>query len=251
MAYAVRQWIALLANPLIVALCLALAGTFLVALRRRRLGRALFAAATVLAYVGSTAAVGDLLIGPLERRYPPLAEGAIPVAVKYVVVLGSGFAPHGNIPITAAIDPDGLPRIVEAVRLIRRLPDARLVVSGGARAGALAPALGYAQLARDLGVVQASMVVLDKGLNTHDEARNVAGVLGNERFLLVTSAYQMPRAMRLMEQYRLMPIPAPTGQSAHWLWDWHVLLPSPGGLRNCERALHEYLGFAALILHLE
>src|SRR5215472_14648461 len=117
MAYAVRQWLELLLNPLAVALLLALAGGVSRALRHRRAAHVLFGAAAVIAYFGTIPLVANLLIGPLERRYPPLHTGLQPLSARYVVVLGSGFAPYDDIPVTAALDSDGLSRIVEAVRL--------------------------------------------------------------------------------------------------------------------------------------
>ena len=191
--------------------------------------------------------MGDALLGPLEREYPPLQDGSLP-AVGYVVVLGSGYEPRDGIPVTAALDEDGLVRIVEGVRLMRRLGAVKLVVSGGAPPGRTPPAFGYAKLARGLGVDDASLVVLSGSLDTSAEARSVAALLGAAPFILVTSAYHMPRAMRLMERAGAHPFPAPTGQLVNESANggWSSLLPTSGGLGKTERALHEYLGLAAL-----
>ena len=129
-----------------------------------------------------------------------------------MVVLGSGYAPVDHIPVTAALNEDGLARIVEAVRISRQLHDARLVVSGGAFPGDTPSAYGYARLAHDLGVDVPPTNVLGTPLDTGQEARAIAALIGRVPFILVTSAYHMPRAMRLMLQAGLEPIPAPTGQ---------------------------------------
>jgi uncharacterized SAM-binding protein YcdF (DUF218 family) len=73
-----------------------------------------------------------------------------------------------------------------------------LVVSGGAPLGSTPSAIGYARLARELGVDDSSIVVLDKAPDTAAEARDIASTLGPTEFVLVTSAYHMPRAMKLM-----------------------------------------------------
>jgi uncharacterized SAM-binding protein YcdF (DUF218 family) len=103
-------------------------------------------------------------------------------------------------------------------------------------------------MARELGVEDASMTVLDKPLDTAAEAQAVAALLGDAPFILVTSAYHMPRAVRLMRRAGARPISAPTDQRAgdpiaHY---WSYFLPSSAGLRRTEFALHEYLGLAAL-----
>ena len=74
--------------------------------------------------------------------------------------------------------------------------------------------------------------------------------LGGAPFVLVTSAYHMPRAVRLMQRAGQHPIPAPTGQRVGaFPWrGFHRWLPTSAGLRDTELALHEYLGLAALTL---
>lgn len=251
--YIARQLLDALTMPLAVALLLGLAAVTSRVSGRRRVASWLFASAAAVAYGASITPVGDALLRPLESKYPPLRWTSTFASVGYVVVLGSGYAPHDDVPVVAALDQQGLARVVEGVRLFRRLKEARLVVSGGAAPGTTASALGYAQLARDLGVDNASLLILDKPRNTEAEARAVAAAMGGARFLLVTSASHMPRAVRLMERAGTHPIAAPTGQQtgAPYAHYWDYFLPSATGLRKTELALHEYRGLAALSMGME
>ena len=239
-----------LATPLVLALLLGVAAALL-SLRGRRKGAAwLLASAAACLYLGGLVGIGEVLLTPLEREYPPLAADAALEGVGNIVVLGSGYMPRDSIPVTAALDEDGLVRIVEALRLARRMPGVRLIVSGGASPGNAPAALGYAQLARDFGVADASLVVLQTPRDTGAEALAVASLLAGSPFLLVTSAYHMPRAMRLMHRAGQHPLAAPTGQRvgefpSRGLHSW---LPTTAGLRDTELALHEYLGLAALAI---
>jgi uncharacterized SAM-binding protein YcdF (DUF218 family) len=249
--YFIKHLVDALARPMSLALLLTLAACALRLLKRPRFIRWLLICATLIVYLGSTTIVGDALVGPLERAYPPLPENLLPSAAQ-IVVLGSGYAPHPREPITAAIDEDGLVRITEGIRWAHRLQAAKLIVSGGAPPGAEPPAHGYALLANDLGVANNRLVVLDEALDTAAESRSVARLLGNAPFILITSAYHMPRAVRLMKLAGTQPIPAPTGQLSYDsnIWDWRQWLPSSSGLCKTERALHEYLGLTALAAHL-
>jgi uncharacterized SAM-binding protein YcdF (DUF218 family) len=238
-----------LAAPLATAFVLGAAAVAVAARGWRRTTQWLLAVAVANACLAGIVPVGDALLGPLERRYSPLREGVALPAVDYVVVLGSGYAPHDGIPITAALDEDGLVRIVEGVRLVRRLGSARLVLSGGAPTGRAPPAQGYVRLARALGVPDASLVVLDTALDTAQEARAIAARLGSAPFLLVTSAWHMPRAMLQMKRAGAQAIPAPTGQLTDRPMNWRSWLPSAAGLGRSERALHEYMALAALSAH--
>jgi uncharacterized SAM-binding protein YcdF (DUF218 family) len=107
-------------------------------------------------------------------------------------------------------------------------------------------------LARDLGINPGSIVVLDTALDTRQEAQAIAALIGSAPFVLVTSAYHMPRAMLEMRRAGVAPVPAPTDQlvGGAEAASWRAWLPSSSGLRKTERALHEYLGLAAQTAHL-
>jgi len=246
--YFVKQLVGALANPLTITLLIAGAAAICRIRGKSRIASWLLCSAAAIGYLGAIVPVGDALLGPLERWHSPLREEQLLSGVGYVVVLGSSYSPCDERPLTSAFGEAGLVRIVEGVRLIKRLDSVHLVVSGGARPGRVASAAGYAELARELGVSDASLIVLDKSLDTGAEARAVVEAIGEEPFLLVTSAYHMPRAMKLMRRAGARPIPAPTGHHVIRYSDgyWHGFLPSSRGLHKTEHAMHEYLGLVAL-----
>jgi uncharacterized SAM-binding protein YcdF (DUF218 family) len=239
--------VAALTAPLTLALLLGAAAAVVAWRGRKRAALGLLAAALGVALAASVGAVGDWLLRPLEARYPPLRDQSARQA-RWIVVLGSSYTPDPGIPVTAALDQDSLVRIVEAVRLARLNPAARLLVSGGAADGLPRPAQGYAELARDLGIDAASLVISDRPLDTNEEAHEVVKVVGGEPFILVTSAYHMPRAMQLMRRAGARPVAAPTGQLVKAGSGWRRLLPSSAGLGKSERAVHEYLGLLAMAI---
>ena len=135
-------------------------------------------AGAILAYLGSTSLVGNALLGPFEQSIPPSMPSRA-IGVRDIVVLGSGYEPRDGIPVTGALDADGLARIVEGVRLARLRPGSRLVVSGGALPGPyVAGARGYAQLAEDFGIERSALTVRDHALDTDQEARDIGGAAG-------------------------------------------------------------------------
>jgi uncharacterized SAM-binding protein YcdF (DUF218 family) len=248
-----KQFFGMLNMPLLVAFLMAALAAAYQLRNQHRVACRWFLAAAVLTYLASIRLVGDALLGPLEQRYPSITDERAPPPVGYVVVLGSDYHPRAGISVIAALDADGLVRIVEGIRLVQRLAAAHLVVSGGAGPGEAAPALGYAELARQSGVPEASIEVSDGALDTSGEARAVAKLLGTAPFILVTSAYHMPRAMQLMERAALRPIPAPVGQRARASRSNRIglLIPGSSGLWETEHALHEYLGLLAIKMGLD
>ncbi len=247
-----RLLAAILSNPLLMAVILACTGLLLLRRQRRRLGRWLIAAGAALAYLSSTSLVGNALIAPLESQYPPF-DAALAAGVHDIVVLGSGYAPRDGFPVTSALDADGLARIVEGVRLARMIPNARLLVSGGAPPGFARPAKGYAQMAAELGIQPSALVIMDRALDTAQEAGDVAALLGHAPFILVTSGYHMPRAMQLMLRAGARPVPAATGHllRVQRAADRFGVIPGARGLYKTETALHEYWGLAAAALRIE
>jgi uncharacterized SAM-binding protein YcdF (DUF218 family) len=93
---------------------------------------------------------------------------------------------------------------------------------------------------------------MEHARDTDQEARDIVAVLGHSPFILVTSAYHMPRAMRLMLRAGANAVPAPTGQIVHAQHGAELLglIPGSRGLHKTETALHEYLGLAAIGLRL-
>lgn len=247
LTYLIKQLIGIVAMPLPLGLLLLIAGAWLRLVGRRRWSIALWTSAVALVYLASIGPVANALLLPLEGRYPPLTEQSNLPPVHFLLVLGSGYAPRDGIPVTAALDGESLSRIAEGVRLMRRLTGAKLIVSGGADIPQKASALGYAQFAVEFGIPPASILTLTQPRDTQEEAAALVGLIGTEPFILVTSAYHMPRAMRLMQLAGAHPIPAPTQQLAprHMEFGPGAWIPRAGSLRKTEYALHEYLGLVA------
>ena len=242
--YALKRLIDALVSPLALAALLFIAALVFRGINRRRVAAMLAGFSVGVGYLGSTPLAGTLLLAPLESRFSLPSDREL-AGVQYVVVLGSSYRPLPGRSSTSALDEEGLRRVVEGVRLHRRLAGSTLIFSGGSPVGGDAPATGGARLALELGVDGRSILTLKAALDTREEARDIARMLGNQRFVLVTSAAHMPRAFEYLRRAGALPIAAPTGQRADGGIHWALLVPSSRGLRMTEIALHEYLGLLA------
>jgi uncharacterized SAM-binding protein YcdF (DUF218 family) len=206
--------------PLPFALVCGCAGIVLSRSRRwRRTGWWLLTISLTVLLTASNKWVSGRLISPLESRYPAIGEfqpgQPLPEALaacQYVVVLGSGHDDATDRPALTRLSPSGRARLIEAVRLLRLLPAARLVVSGPADTdhGGVPHAQVLAEAAATLGVERNRIDMIDDARDTEEEAARVGQVLGDAPFALVTSAWHLPRAMALFNAQGLHALPCPT-----------------------------------------
>jgi uncharacterized SAM-binding protein YcdF (DUF218 family) len=102
-----------------------------------------------------------------------------------------------------------------------------------------------AKMAEALGVSAQDMMRLAEPRDTEEESQQIAPIVGAQRFILVTSASHMPRAMGLFRKRGLQPIAAPTDYLApgHRV-DLDDLFPDGYKLFKSQTAFYEYLGLA-------
>jgi len=241
--------------PVTLCLEILILGLFLLWFtRRQRAGKLVVTLGTLLLVLMSNYVITDRMLIPLEQKYPALidlpASQAVtqdnPTAAKMIVVLGGGHTSDPKLPVTDHLSDTALTRLVEAVRLYKELSGSKLILSGGSGADPVPEAEVLGKVAPILGVNPQDLILETESINTEDEARRLKPVLGQEKFILVTSASHMPRAMALFKKQGMNPIPAPAGHLVKPVeppvWDWSF--PSSWDLYKAERAVYEYLGLA-------
>jgi uncharacterized SAM-binding protein YcdF (DUF218 family) len=228
-------------------LCLALCVTGLALLwfsNKQKAGRVLVTLGVLLLIALSSVPVANALLLPLERRYPTyVKQGGAPV--KFVVVLGGGHDSDRALPVSSQLGDESLKRLVEGIRVYRANPGSKLILSGGHWLDPVPHATLLSEAAADLGIRATDIVLESESRDTEDEARLLAPMLGTNRFVLLTSASHLPRAMALFEKEGLKPEPAPAGhlvKASHRGPDSYF--PGSKGLRRAETAFYEYMGAA-------
>lgn len=178
----------------------------------------------------------------LESQYPVVTK--IDSKVQWIVVLSGGQSTVTGMPANDLLSSASIKRLVEGVRLLQLLPDAKLVLSGGGSSGEQPEALLLAQLAKWFSISQEQIVLEKESINTADQARELAVLVKDEPFYLVTSAVHMPRSMELCQKQGLHPIAAPTDFTFFWNTEnWaKVVIPNPYNITYFSIAMHEVLG---------
>lgn len=218
--------------------------------RGRHFGRWLVLACLTFFFLLIVTPISQLVLLPLEDRFPRPAEA--PQHVDGIVVLGGAVDQN----ITEA---RGIPaingaaeRMTETVALARRFPEARIVFTGGQGSlvhGGLTEADVARQFFESLGLSGPRMIYETEARNTHQNAvlsRQMVQPKPGEIWLLITSASHMPRSMGVFrkagwQDIIAWPVNYRTGHSFAALYD----APFPERLGQFEWGFREWLGLIA------
>jgi uncharacterized SAM-binding protein YcdF (DUF218 family) len=224
-----------------------LVGAVLMFTRFASLGRKLVIAAVLLLVICGLSPLGKILLYPLEQRFP--SWDAASGAPDGIIVLGGSIeadlsAVHNTPVVRGAPD-----RIIAAAALAKRYPNARVLFSGGSAnlisndareadfAGAIFESLG----------VDKSRLIMERGSrNTQENAQFSKALVSpkdGECWLLVTSAFHMPRSVGLFRKagFDVQPYPV----------DWRVggrddlfsfSNAAVDGLGRTDLAVREWIG---------
>ncbi len=250
MLFVLKKIITLAIYPLSLCLTALVVGLFFIWFtRRQKLGKIIVTIGVVVLIFFSYGFFSNHLLSSLENKYPPLTDLQEIRGVKWIVVLGGGIVSDNRLPANGQISGSSLLRLVEGIRIHNSLKGSKLILSGGAVFDPVPEAEVLADVALTLGVGEENILLESVSKDTEDQAQNIrkiAKLHENERFVLVTSASHMPRAVALFRSSGMQPIPAPID---FWIKNPKGVnpknfFPTASGLRKMERVFHEYLGLA-------
>lgn len=185
---------------------IALAGIVLaLTLQRRRMALWISSISLALLITLSTLPLGDLLLQPIERRYPANPDLN---AIDGIIVLGGGENARASAFWSQVQLNEGAERYTAALALARRFPEAQVLFTGGS--GALRDAAGVtvseAAIAKrfflEQGISPKRLLLEEQSRNTAENARlslKLASPAPDVSWVLITSAFHMPRTMRSFE----------------------------------------------------
>ncbi|HUZ75061.1 MAG TPA: YdcF family protein [Stellaceae bacterium] len=231
-----------LGNLLVLLLVLATAG-LLLGFRRAPI----FLALVTLAFIAvAVLPLGRWAITPLENRFP---QPTLPARIDGIILLGGAIhvdatAAHGQVATNEYAE-----RISETLELARRFPDAKVLITGGdvsAVPGSPDEAEAMRRMLVAEGLDEHRMMLEERSRNTFENAIYsvaLARPRPDQTWLLVTSAFHMPRAVGCFRHvgWNVLPFPVDyqTAPSPIIGWDFE------SDLRVLDLAWHEWLGLTA------
>ncbi len=210
-------------------------------------GRKLLVGSFVALVVCGISPFGSMMLLPLEERFPawiPSKEEP-----DGIVVLGGGIDPDISASRGVLATDSGIDRVITALNLARQYPRARIVYAGGSgNPFSDEREADYArQLFLNFGTSPERLLLDRNSRNTQENAENaktLAAPKPGERWLLITSAYHMPRAVGLFRKAKFPVEAVPS--------DWRTRRDDPYhfvnfalGVEQVSLASREWIGLFA------
>lgn len=240
----VLGWLAYPSNWIAV---LCVLGAILLLIGWRRSGLRITLCGVLLLLLFGYSPLSNVLLLTLSERFPAWQfDGRDPDGI---IVLGGGIASgiseaRHTVELNASAD-----RVVAMLQLARRFPKARIVYSGGsanlvARPVAEAPFAG--QLLQEFGINRDRVLLEDTSRTTFENASTVRDLVSpkpGERWLLVTSAFHMPRSIGAFRAVGFNVEAYPVNWCTRgWVDALTPFRQLSGGLARADVAVHEWAG---------
>jgi uncharacterized SAM-binding protein YcdF (DUF218 family) len=249
--FALSKTLGVMALPTNFLISLGIIGALLCATRWARLGRRLAVTAIVLLAIVGFSPLGNLLLYPLESRFPPW--NAASGAPDGIIVLGGPIDAELSVEHDTPVVRSAADRLIAGAALARRYPNARFVFTGGSPnlIGNDAREADYAgAIFESLGIAKSRLIMERRSRNTYENAQFTADMVKpkpGERWLLVTSAFHMPRSISLFRKAGFTVEAYPVDWRVGRGWS-DVLAFTPianDGLARTDIGLREWMGLVA------
>jgi uncharacterized SAM-binding protein YcdF (DUF218 family) len=235
--------------PVHLFIFVAVVGAMLLFSRWNRLGRALSTVSALALLLMAFGPLGGFLATPLEARFPAPPNDMPPP--DGIIVLGGTIDERLSADRDRPTLVDAAERLTAPIALKRKYPSARIVFTGGSaalRGSPYSEADAVQRFWREVGLDQNDVLYERRSRNTYENAvftRELLHPKPDERWLLVTSAIHMPRAVGVFRQAGFDVIPYPVDYRTSG--DSGLEFPRfpTKALALVEFAAHEWTGLVA------
>ncbi|WP_127471165.1 YdcF family protein [Thiomicrorhabdus aquaedulcis] len=221
-------------------------GTTLLVFNKLKAAKRVLMPSALISFMVMAYPVSDFLMMPLESRFS--TPNPMPPSIDGIIVLGGGEDLKRSLSWNVAELGLGGDRYIGAAKLAQLYPNAPVIFSGGSGSMALQNTQGEGALANTLlttiGVAQERLILESKSRNTFENFALLKPLLPklNGTYLLVTSAFHMPRAVGIARQQGVNVIAYPVDYHSNTrdyrTWDFDLY----DHLKALEPAWKEWIG---------
>ena len=229
-----------MSNPDNILFLLLLAGSILLFTRLKNLGSWLVALVAGLLLIINIFPISDLIINPLEERFP---QRPLPEEIDGIIVLGGAgdariSTGRGQPAVEASAE-----RLFAFIYLARKYPKAKLVFMGG---GGSYKHFNAAHMMFEQSMLDVKRVIFEsQSRSTYESVVFSLSLIKpqkKEKWALITSAYHMPRAVGVFRKSGWEVIPYPVDYQTAGPQDYRVHYEGFLNVSEVRLGLHEWLG---------
>ena len=193
--------------------------------------------------------IGNLLIHKLEKEYHFSTQ--VPDIMDGILVLGGAtshllFREFNQVSVNGSAE-----RLIESVKIIREFKNLKIIFSGGS--GVLGrPDLGHVDAAKffyeRVGMNTQGIIFENRSRNTYENilfAKDIVNPIKNEKWLLITSAVHMKRAILIGKKHDWNFIPYAVDFKKTKKFKFKPSFNFLSNLNSFQRASHEWLGLTS------
>ncbi len=244
----------LLLAPTNLLIFIAMIGVGFLFIKFVRTAKILVAISVLGLFLGAFSPVGSWVLKPLEQRFPQVTE-IDPDTFEGIIFLGGSTDVHLTRRYGEPALNEGAERLFKMIEFARRFPEKTIVFAGGGGLGhdypgAISREADVAKLVLERTGIETGQIIFEReSHNTWQNAVNVRAILNpaqDSRWLLVTSAFHMPRSVGVFRQAGFNVIAYPVDFRLGGYAD--SLVSNQTGatrLARLDLAVHEWIGLLA------
>lgn len=247
--FSIKKFLVFVLRPSsLIFIFLVLVSIYIILGKRKGRRNLLLFLTVILYYLSTTPFLPYFLLKNLEKDYPPPAREKLLESKKIIVLTGRIYGGK-DLDLHEKFSRETLIRFYTAVKLKKEDPQREIVIVGGSYEDKNYKGASYLEeFAKSLNIpVKAIDIPLDTKTSIRVIKEYLLQTTGSSQtpFILVTSAYHLPRSMMIFKKEGLNPIPYPSNY-AHKLCEPTLsvtsFIPSDVYLTLTNLAFHEYLG---------
>jgi uncharacterized SAM-binding protein YcdF (DUF218 family) len=196
----------------LLLMCL-LAGILVFLLSRGRRGKVIIGLSALGFLLLAVTPIGPAMLLTLEQRLPRPA--VLPARVEGILVLGGAVDPALSLSYGETVFNSAVARVLGGVALARRYPEAKLALIGGEGGFAtvgLPESRATLGFVIEQGIAPERVILEERSRSTHENAVFAKALIrpaSGETWILITSAYHMPRAIASFDAVGWPVVPYP------------------------------------------
>ena len=177
-----------------------------------------------------------------------------PEHIDGILILGGATNPLLSSEYNQIIFNDSSERLIESIYLIKKYPDAKIIFSGGS--GSISqPNLTHSFVAKkffqNMEIDYNKIIYEDISRNTYENilfSKRIAKPMSDEKWLLVTSAFHLKRALAISEKLNWKFIPYATDFKKPKKFNWNLSINFLSNINDFNKASHEWIGLISYYL---